>query len=101
MNARSRFQKRYQREARGDRDNAAPVAGRSPYPCDPRAAGPDAYVCKNETGRLGYGQYYAFTPSYVSSPQLVGDDPRVQTSVLPLITSLFWAANSLRFDPHD
>lgn len=91
--ARSRF-------ARGYRSEGGAAAG-APYPCDPRHAGPDAYVCTNDPSRIGYGQYYAFTPAYVSSPQVVGDDPRVQTPILPAITSLFWAANGWRIDPHN
>ncbi len=96
--ARSHFQRRYSAEEAYDQAQA--VTQGTPYPCDPRVATSDAYVCRNDPHVRGYGQGYAFTPSYVSSPAVVGEDPSAQPSVMPSITGFFWNVNSARFDPH-
>ena len=96
--ARARMQSRYSSESAADTAEAA-TAG-VPYPCDPRAATADAYVCRNDPRVLGYGQGYAFTPSYVSAPTVFNQAPDAQEPVMPSITGFFWAVNSARFDPH-
>ena len=97
--ARSQFQRRYSREEQIDRREAATVG--TPYPCDPRSAGADAYDCGNDPRQIGYGQYYAYTPSFVSSPTVVGAEADTQTTLLPPFTALFWGLNSLENHPHD
>ena len=97
--ARLHFERRYLAELKADRRQEAD--GRAPYPCNPRDAGPDAYICRGDNHHLGYGQYYVFTPSYVSSPQVVGENPNLQDEILPPTTAVFWAVNGLRYDPHN
>lgn len=91
--ARSRAQRRQRFEEGANADDV-------PYPCDPRQAESRGYVCWNDPSRIGYGQFYALTPSYVSAPQIVGVAPDIQAPVLSPITSFFWAVNSARIDPH-
>lgn len=97
--ARALMQRRIPRE---DAANAAEVArtGGAPYPCDPRLATADAYVCRTAPGATGYKQFYAFTPSYVSAPTVFQQDPGTQAPVMPDITGFFWSVNSARLDPH-
>lgn len=97
--ARARMQSHYPREAAADAV-AERRTGGAPYPCDPRLATADAYVCRNDPRVIGYGQYYAFTPSYVSAPTVFEQDPRAQAPVMPDITGFFWSVNSARIDPH-
>ena len=97
--ARSRYNRGYPAEVAADRRQE--IARGTPYPCDPRVARADAYVCGSDQRHLGYGQYFAFTPSYVSSPQVVAADPNAQNQVLPPVTAIFWAVNGLRYDPHN
>ena len=93
--ARAQVQRRFRAE------DAETVDAAAPYPCDPRVARADGYVCRNQPGVIGYGQTYAFTPSYVSSPLNIGRRPDEQTSILPPVTALFYAFDGLRFDPHN
>ena len=97
--ARARMQRRYPRE---DAANAAEVArtGGAPYPCDPRLATADAYVCRTDPRGTDYREGYAFTPSYVSAPTVFQQDPGTQVPVMPDITGFFWSVNSARLDPH-
>ena len=92
--ARAQMQRNYPREDAANAATAATVG--VPYPCDPRVATPDAYVCRNDPRVRGYGQGYAFTPSYVSSPTVFDQDPGTQTSVMPAITGFFYDVNSAR-----
>lgn len=96
--ARSRYQRRYDTRALAV---DAEANGPAPYPCDPRSARASGYVCHNVPGAIGYGQTYAFTPSFVSSPQTTGQDLAEQTSMLPPVTAFFYAVNGLRYDPHN
>ena len=97
--ARARMQRLYPREQAAD-IAAERRTGGAPYPCDPRIATADAYVCRNDPRATGYGQFYAFTPSYVSAPTVFEQDPRAQAPVMPDITGFFWSVNSARIDPH-
>ena len=97
--ARAQMQRRYPREEAANADTVARTGG-APYPCDPRVATADAYVCRNDPRVLGYGQGYAFTPSYVSAPTVFDQDPGVQEPVMPAITGFFYGVNSARIDPH-
>ena len=94
--ARARYQHQDGTSAPG-----AETSGLAPYPCDPRSARASGYVCHNVPGAIGYGQTYAFTPSFVSSPQTIGRAPTEQTSLLPPVTALFYAVDALRYDPHN
>ena len=96
--ARAAAQRRIPREEAADA--ATERTGGAPYPCDPRLATADAYVCRNDPRVLGYGQGYAFTPSYVSAPTVFEQDPRTQAPIMPDITGFFWSVNSARIDPH-
>ena len=97
--ARARAQARYPREEKIDAEEATTIG--VPYPCAPRAAGSDSYSCRNDPSHpRSYRQGYAFTPSYVSAPQVVQEDRAQQASVFPPVTGLFWAVNSVRLDPH-
>jgi hypothetical protein len=69
----------------------------APYPCDPHIAISNGMICANVPGRRGYGQYYAFTPDYLTAPQISGADPSAQTSLLPPATILFLNANTALF----
>ena len=69
--------------------------------CDPRVASSRGYICPGSRRTIGYGQLYAFTPSHVSSPQVVGEPSNSQDEVLPPATALFWAVDGLRYDPHN
>ena len=71
------------------------------YPCEPREAGAAGYACDGDPARPGYGQYYAYLPANASAPQVPRGDPGAQSRVLAPATALFWAVNSLRFDPHN
>lgn len=97
--ARAQMQRRYEREEAANADGVARTGG-APYPCDPRVATADAYVCRNDPRVLGYGQGYAFTPSYVSAPTVFDQDPGAQEPVMPAITKFFHGVNSARIDPH-
>jgi hypothetical protein len=69
----------------------------APYPCDPHVAIAHGTVCANVPGRLGDGQGYAFTPAYVTAPQISGADPGAQTSLLAPGTVLFLNADNALF----
>ena len=97
--ARAEMQRRYRPEEMANGEEVGRTGG-APYPCEPRLATADAYVCRNDPRVLGYGQGYAFTPSYVSAPTVFGQDPREQAPLMPNVTDFFWAVNSARFDPH-
>ena len=97
--ARAEMQKRYPREEMANEEEVERTGG-APYPCEPRSATADAYVCRNDPRVLGYGQGYAFTPSYVSAPTVFAQDPREQAPLMPKITEFFFAVNSARIDPH-
>lgn len=80
----------------------APPREPQPYPCDPRIATNAGYLCPRVAPALGYGQYDAFTPAYVSAPQTFAvPDSDAQSPLLSPVTSLFWAVNSARWDRHD
>ncbi len=96
--ARAHFQRRYEEQAPA---LEAEANGPVQYPCDPRSADAGGYTCRNPPSAIGYGQTYAFTPSFVSAPQTVGKDPTAQSSLLPPFTALFYAVNGLRYDPHN
>ena len=96
--ARAAMQRRLPREAAANAE--VERTGGAPYPCDPRLATADAYVCRNDPRVIGYGQGYAFTPSYVSAPTVFGQDPGTQAPIMPDITGFFWSVNSARIDPH-
>ena len=87
------------------RARAQRIIGRSttnavaPYPCDPHVALANGVVCANRPRRTGYGQFYAFTPDYVTAPQIAGADPGRQTSLLAPATMLFLDANVALFGP--
>lgn len=72
------------------------------YPCDPRVATNGGYLCPQVSPTLGYGQFHAFTPAYVSAPQTFAvPDSDAQSPLLAPVTSLFWSVNSARWDRHD
>ena len=83
-------------------DNAvSEVYGGVPYPCEPRVAIASAYRCNGAPQAGYYGQGYAFTPAYLGAPQRLQVPPDEQTQVLPPLSGLAWAVNSLRYDPHN
>lgn len=91
--ARSRF--RRAGAADGRAGQGQPGAGGASPACDPRIAEAAGYACRAGTGRVGYGQAYAFTPAYVSAPTTVGEDPAVQPPVTPAATGVFYAFDRL------
>lgn len=97
--ARAGIRRRYAREDAANVETIGRTGG-APYPCDPRVATADAYICRNDPRVLGYGQGYAFTPSYVSAPTVFDQNPGVEEPIMPAITSFFYGINSARIDPH-
>ena len=57
--------------------------------CGTRAAGAAGSACGCTTG--GLAALLASPPAFVSSPQVVGQDPARETPIMPPITSLFYA----------
>ncbi len=96
--ARDMARRGYPAAARHDRAVAATTG--APYPCDPNTARATVIVCGDQRGH-GYGQGYAFTPSYVSAPQVFEADPFAQDQIFPPATAFFWSLNRLTAYPRD
>jgi hypothetical protein len=63
-------------------------------PCEPRSAKAYGYACGDRTGRPA-PLTYQIAPSFVSSPQVVGQDPGAQSLITPPVTSLFYAWDAI------
>ena len=91
--ARSRFQRRT--HLRGPTEIVAD-APLGIVPCEPRVAQAAGYACRIDP-RPGYGKFYAFTPAYVTAPQVPRNVPNVDQSLLPPATSFFLSADNYLF----